>query len=110
MTSDFVLVGWTEKYKRQIDRDRNEFVRDSSGQLVGCIIDYLIDEHSCEIIAFEMMRGYLGNERRIRIWVYSYEKNGDCDEDTIISTIISTDFRSGFDELKEETHTCGFQP
>lgn len=76
----FVLVdNWT-KYRCSARQRTTLFVRDTTGLLVGCVTDYAIDKTTMEILAVEIISGYMPKERKVKSWIYAYSFVEESDE------------------------------
>lgn len=76
LTKEFILIdGWT-KHRQGNKQNDPSFVRDNTGLLVGRVADYAIDEKTLEVLAFELMLGYLPAQRRGKIWMFTYDVSG----------------------------------
>ena len=75
----YILAKSIQAYKRSMEPVISPFARDSTGCLVGLVTDYAIDERTLEVLAAEMMTGYLPHEQRNRIWMYAYHCTGSSD-------------------------------
>lgn len=75
LSDEFILVTDIQKYSRRIEEKKPCFVRDTSGLLIGKTIDYAIDEHTMEVRAIEITRGYLPLERNKKVWLFTYTVN-----------------------------------
>lgn len=69
----FILARNPQKYKRALEMERNRFVRDTTGLLVGYVTDYAIDERKLDVAAIEMISGYWPSEYRDRTWMFAYD-------------------------------------
>jgi len=72
IADDYILAKGFRNYKRSAEPALSSFVRDSKGHLVGYVTDYAFDERTFQMLAIEMITGYLPKERRNRIWLYTY--------------------------------------
>lgn len=97
MTTDAVFVCDTYRYRKEYEPVRLRFVKDETGLLVGKITDYLIDEKTMNVAAFEMMRGFLTRDQREKIWVFSWSPGSIREDEIMIPNGLS-------DELTDE---CG---
>lgn len=72
ITSGFILVdGWSKCHRS--DRQQLElFVRDTSGLLAGRVTDYAIDTKTLNVLAVEVVSGYLPQEIRKKVWFFTY--------------------------------------
>ena len=75
----FILISKVNKYAQEYEMSSCRFVRDSTGLLCGRVMDYAIDEKMLTIQAIEIIPGYIGRERRHRIWVYTYMRTSECE-------------------------------
>jgi len=76
----FILVSQTVRCPRWKEQASVPFVRNTAGMLVGRISDYAIDESALEIMAVEVICGYLPSEYQKRIWVYEYTNRDEARE------------------------------
>ena len=80
----FILAEQTEKYKRIYEKSGSPFVRDTTGMLVGCVMDYVVDEETLDILAIEVMPGYWPPASRQRFWAFDYHSADDPDGGLIV--------------------------
>lgn len=73
VANGFVLIRNTERAKDLHDCMGSIFVRDTAGLLVGRVTDYAIDENTMQILAVEILTGYLPGVYMKRIWIFNYE-------------------------------------
>jgi len=83
----FILIDGWSRYRRLDGQQISMFVRDTTGLLVGRVTDYAIDRDSMEILAIEVLPGYLPKEISIREWIYAYSFSEDADA-WIIPTLL----------------------
>ena len=105
ITDKFILVNGWSKYSRTDKQQTSLFVRDTSGLLVGRVTDYAIDETTLEVMAIEIVSGYLPRETRIRDWIYTYvfsENSGEL--------CIPVILRSQQHFCREGFEACGYPP
>lgn len=69
---NFIMVDQWSKYRRSDQQQMALFVRDTTGLLVGRVTDYAIEEETMNILAVEMIPGYLPQAYRKRMWIYEY--------------------------------------
>lgn len=99
---DFIMVdGWC-RYRRNDKQQIEMFVRDTSGLLVGRVTDYAIDKRTLEVIAVEVLSGYLPHSWQAKSWMYEYCFSADSDELCTPSIIHN---QPNFSE--EEFKACG---
>lgn len=102
---DFVLVdGWC-RYRRSDKQQIAPFVRDTTGLLVGRVTDYAIDKKTWEVIAVEVLSGYLPHDWQAKSWMYEYCFAADSDELCTPSVLYNQPSFSG-----EEYEACGCPP
>jgi len=63
-----------EKYTSITANPLCRFAVDTTGSLIGRVMDYVIDPVCMGVCAVAIMPGYLPPECSIRIWVYDYQK------------------------------------
>lgn len=103
LSEEFILANRVERYERSKETKQPEFVRDTTGLLVGRITDYIIDPKMLSIAAFEMIRGYRLSERRSGVWVFSFEVNLLHEGEVIVPTCLADE--SG-DHKEESECVC----
>jgi len=101
----FILIACTDRLDMNSKTQLYPFVRDTSGRLLGRIVDYAIDEQDFEILAVEMMGGYLPCERRQRTWIYEYKHSNPESNELIVPAELGLEPRS----IKEEDGICASQ-
>ena len=96
----FILV--KNSYSNALAQNYAEtaFAFDTTGLLVGRVMDVAVDESSMAIQALEIATGYLPGVYTKRIWIFEYECKG-CSE-----MIIPASVGSGLMELIKEEKTC----
>ena len=80
IANQFILVDGWSRYHRTDKQQTLLFVRDTSGCLIGCVTDYAIEETTMEVLAIEMVSGYLSKEGRMKDWIYVYSFAANSDE------------------------------
>ena len=70
----FILVDGVKKYERAYETVSCRFIRDTTGRLVGRIMDYAFQPDTMTVSAVEIMPGLLPPERSIRMWIYAYQR------------------------------------
>ena len=80
LAQSFIMVDQWSKYRRSDQQQMALFVRDTTGLLVGRVTDYAIEEETMNILAIEMIPGYLPQAYRNRIWIYEYTFSKESDE------------------------------
>lgn len=103
--SEFILVDGWSKYRRSDKQQTALFVRDTTGLLVGCVTDYAIDKKTLEVLAIEVLPGYLPWEAREKIWVFAYNFLEDTGELSIPIVLCS---EPNFSE--EGSRRCEYPP
>jgi len=74
MTDCCILIDGMKKYERMSEKRPCRFAVDTTGRLVGRITDYAVSPKRLEIIAVEIMPGYMPPELSVRIWIYEYQR------------------------------------
>ena len=80
ISQQFILIDDFQKYRHSDKQETSMFVRDTTGLLVGRVIDYAIDRKTLDVLALEMMLGYSMRELGKRIWIYAYNFSPGCNE------------------------------
>ena len=102
----FILVDKASIYARSYESSPSVFVRDTTGLLCGRVTDYAMNESTLEIEAVEMIPGYIGRERRFRVWVYAYVPAEHRNLELVIPACIGNELR-----LKREgNEACAYRP
>ncbi len=97
----FILVQDAQMRLPLQDCTETVFAFDTTGLLVGRVIDWAIDESSMTVQALEIVTGYLPGMYTKRIWIFEYE----CKRDGEI--IIPASFVSGLTTIVKEEVACG---
>ena len=82
-----IQIDGFEKYQGIDECLLCRFAVDTTGSLVGKVMDYAIDPVSMDVCAVEIMPGYLPPESGIRIWVYDYRKTENAAQTITIPAI-----------------------
>ena len=85
----FILIDGMEKYRRTDQQETWPFIRDTSGLLIGRIVDYAIDKRTMEVYAIECIQGYWFSDCTCRVWIYEYTSMNVPDE-CIVPDILSS--------------------
>ena len=101
----FIMVDQWSKYRCSDQQQMALFVRDTTGLLVGCVTDYAIEEETMNILAVEMISGYLPQAHRKRMWIYEYTFSKGSDEICVCDILHSMPCFS-----KEGNTTCECPP
>lgn len=101
----FILIDGWEKYRRTDKQQTSLFVRDTTGLLAGRVTDYAIDKRTLEVLAIEVVSGYLPREICKRDWLYAYSFAEDSDELSIPVVL-----HSGPCFSREGNEECGCPP
>lgn len=105
LSEEFILVASTQKYSRRIEEKKPSFARDTSGLLIGRTTDYAFDEHTMEVRAIEITRGYLPIERNKRVWLFSYIAHEKEPNELLVPLICD------IESIKpKEESSCDYQP
>ncbi len=103
ITPEFILASHVRKYERRDEQASTQFVRDTSGLLVGRVSDYAVDEETLQIEAIEILRGYLPGERKDSVWLFSYAVS------EIRDTELTVPVFQGFESIDEkEESACAY--
>ena len=102
----FIIVRNMQRYKRMLETTPCHFIRDTSGLLCGRVTDYAIDEKTFAVQAVEMTAGYLGRERRRRLWVYSYQRSENHAEELIVPACLGSELIFA----REGNEECAYPP
>lgn len=87
----FILASAVQKYHRSQENAPCAFLRDTTGLLAGYVTDHAIDESTLQVQAIEMAPGYLPSERKLRIWVYTYVRPDDADNELTIPAFLCSE-------------------
>lgn len=74
ISDQFILAERISRFDRSYETGLCGFARDTTGILVGRITDYALRENSMTVSAIEIMPGFLPPESRIRIWIFTYQR------------------------------------
>ena len=74
ISDNCILIDGITKYDAVKDYSLCRFAVDTSGHLIGRVVDYALDPVSMKVCSVEILPGYLPPECRARIWVYDYRK------------------------------------
>jgi len=105
ITQEFILVDGWSRYRRSHKQQTSLFVRDTNGLLVGRVTDYAIDTKTLDVLAIEIIPGYLPEENRMRNWIYAYDFSANTRELSIPVILHSRPFF-----LREGNEACGCPP
>lgn len=72
IADEFILVKNWNSYHRAKGQQIYPFVRDTEGFLAGRITDYAFDRKKLNVLAVEVITGYLPKESRNKAWIYTY--------------------------------------
>ena len=105
IANEFILIDGWSRFRHTDKQQTALFVRDTSGRLAGCVTDYAIDETTLEVLAIEMISGYLPKESSTKDWIYQYRFVEDSDELCIPDILNNQQF-----DFREEFGVCGCPP
>lgn len=103
LAREFILIDGWSKYRRKNKQQNLPFVRDDTGTLVGRVTDYAIDEKTLDVLALELVPGYLPAENQQKIWMFAYRAAGD-------ELSIPAALHNGLSYSKEGNEACGCPP
>ena len=83
----FILISGSDRYNKAQGQESARFVRDSSGVLSGRITDYMLDEKTLCVKAFEIMRGYIPHTQREKIWAFSWFTRNCCSDEIVVPNV-----------------------
>lgn len=95
----FILLKDDAVHMAVQDCKENLFVLDTSGLLIGHVVDYMIDESVMTVQALEIVTGYWPCRYTKRIWLFEYEYRGE-------EIIVPASFGGELIKLREEDEIC----
>ena len=96
---DYILILGSDRYNKGQGQQSARFVRDSSGVLCGRITDYMLDEKTLCVKAFEIMCGYIPHTQRKRLWTFSWFTQNCCSDEIVVPNVF---VRRADEDVEEE--------
>lgn len=87
----FILAEKAFPYNAKSLNFSHPFIRDASGLLLGKVMDYAIDEDTLNIIAVELIGGYMPADYSRKLWIYKYERTNPSVNELFISSMFGSD-------------------